>query len=288
MPNSPGTVSKILWHFTGGPRWNNETNRQDDEPKQIEDAYKALIGILESRELRIGHYKEVVNVIVPRLRIRDPETDKMIMHYNVPKTLISAPVCCLADIPIMHLNYHADRYGKIAIGFHRDAAIRAGFSPVFYQLHNSAVIQSIYNGFAEFDEATNIQLEYEANNLGDEIDQLECEEGHKVEGDGASMIYDLAGQANDMESAIKAASESIDKLLAFVKTFEQNEFPTIYCEREWRAIQPFKFGYGDISMIVLPHNTYVGDQYDDFVEEARRLKIPLNISIVAWDDLVEH
>jgi hypothetical protein len=73
-----------------------------------------------------------------------------------------------------------------------------------------------------------------------------------------------------------------------VKTFEPNEFGTIYCEREWRSIQPFKFDYGDISMIVLPRYTYSGDHYDNFVEEARRLKIPLNISIVAWDDLVEH
>src|SRR4051794_27934893 len=95
MPSSPGTVSKILWHFTGGPRWNNETNHQEDEPKPIEESYSALIGILKSRELRIGQYKEVVNVIVPRLRIRDPKTDKMVMHYSVQKTLISAPVCCL-------------------------------------------------------------------------------------------------------------------------------------------------------------------------------------------------
>jgi Putative abortive phage resistance protein AbiGi, antitoxin len=288
MPSSPGTVSKILWHFAGGPRWNNEMNRQEDKPKPIEEAYAALIGILKSRELRIGQYKEVVNVIVPHLRIRDPETDKMVMHYNVMKTLISAPVCCLADIPIMHLNYHADRYGKIAIGFHRDVTIRAGFGPVFYQRHNSAVLQAIYYGFAELDEASTLDLEYEANNLGDEIDQLECEDGHKIDGDGSSMVFDLASEANVMESAVKAASESFDKFLAFVKTFEPNEFGTIYCEREWRSIQPFKFDYSDVSMIVLPRNTYIGDHYDNFVEEARRLQIPLNISIVAWDDLVEH
>ena len=163
-----------------------------------------------------------------------------------------------------------------------------GSAPVFYQLHNSSVLQAIYSGFAKLDEAGDIQLEYEASNLGDEIDDLKCEEGHKIEESGSSMVYDLAGQANAVESAVKAASESIDKLLAFVKSFELNEFGTIYCEREWRSIQPFKFDYSDISMIVLPRYTYSGDQYDDFVEEARRLKVPLNISIVAWDDLVEH
>ena len=39
MPSSPGTVSKILWHFTGGPRWNDVEKRQEKEPKSIEEAY---------------------------------------------------------------------------------------------------------------------------------------------------------------------------------------------------------------------------------------------------------
>jgi Putative abortive phage resistance protein AbiGi, antitoxin len=288
MPSSPGTVSKILWHFTGGPRWNEEKKRQEKRRKSVKEAYNALVGILKSRELRIGQYKEVVNVIVPHVRIRDPDTDKFEMHYNVPRTLVSAPVCCLADIPIMHLNYHADRYGRIAIGFHREAVIRTGFSPVFYQLHNSPVLQAIYNGFAELDEASSLNLEYDINSLGDDIDQLECEEGHRIDGDGSSMVYDSAGEANVIEHAVKAASESFDNLLAFVKSFEPNEFGTIYCEREWRSIQPLKFDYSDVSMITLPRNTCCGDHYDNFVEEARRLRIPLNISIVAWDDLVEH
>jgi hypothetical protein len=33
MPSSPGTVSKILWHFTGGPRWNEVEKRQEATPK---------------------------------------------------------------------------------------------------------------------------------------------------------------------------------------------------------------------------------------------------------------
>ena len=45
----------------------------------------------------------------------------------------------------MHLGYHAERYGKIAIGFHRDAVIRHGFSPVFYQL--AGLWREIYLGF---------------------------------------------------------------------------------------------------------------------------------------------
>ena len=145
MPISPGTVSKILWHFTGGPRWNEKEQRQENQPKPIDDACAALVSILRSRELRIRQYKEVVKVIVPYVNECDPTTLKISKRYNVPLTILSAPVCCLADIPIMHLGYHAERYGKIAIGFHRDAVIRHGFSPVFYQL--AGLWRKIYLGF---------------------------------------------------------------------------------------------------------------------------------------------
>ncbi len=49
MPNGPGTVSEILWHFTGGPRWNKNLNRQDAELKPPDEAYAALSSILASR-----------------------------------------------------------------------------------------------------------------------------------------------------------------------------------------------------------------------------------------------
>jgi hypothetical protein len=49
----PGTVSKIHWHFTGGPRWNKDLNRQEDHPKPIEDAFVALLSILRSKEIQV-------------------------------------------------------------------------------------------------------------------------------------------------------------------------------------------------------------------------------------------
>ena len=288
MAGTPGTVSKILWHFTGGPRWNDADKRQEATPKPREDAYAALVGILKLRELWIGGYKEVVKVIVPRIRTYDPVSNKVETSYNVPNILMSAPVCCLADIPIMHLSYHAGRYGKIAIGFHREAVIRHGFGPVFYQLHNSAVLQAIYAGFAGLQETDAIDLEQRISDLGDEIEQLKCEHGHAVDVDSMSLLYDVGGEANVVTNAMDGAIESLKNLLAFVKTFEAGEFDTIYTEREWRSIQPFKFEYEDISMIVLPRNVDNGDHYERFVAEARSIPIPPTVSIVAWDDLVEH
>src|SRR3954454_8541512 len=100
MPSSPGTVSKILWHFTGGPRWNVAENRQEKEPKPTEDAYSALVEILKSRELRIGGYREVIQAILPRIQRLDPVTKEVIEEANVRRKISSAPVCCLADIPV--------------------------------------------------------------------------------------------------------------------------------------------------------------------------------------------
>jgi hypothetical protein len=36
----PGTVSKILWHFTGGPTWNDKTKKQNTSPKPSKNAYR--------------------------------------------------------------------------------------------------------------------------------------------------------------------------------------------------------------------------------------------------------
>jgi hypothetical protein len=136
MQVMPGTVSKILWHFTGGPLWDSKLNKQSTVLKSTEDACKAMMSILASKSLKLGSYREAVTVSVKRKRVYNPTTNQTETQFNVPTTLLSCPICCLADIPIQHLNYHATRYGKVAIGFHRDAAIRAGFSPVLYQVHN--------------------------------------------------------------------------------------------------------------------------------------------------------
>jgi hypothetical protein len=129
MADVPGTVSQILWHFTGGPRWNEAENRQNVRRKSPASAYAALRGILRAQELRVGGYKEVVKVRLPSVRVRDAKTKTWRVEYNVERVMKSAPVCCLADIPIVHLAYHARRYGKFAIGFHREAALRNGFNP---------------------------------------------------------------------------------------------------------------------------------------------------------------
>ena len=55
--------------------------------------------------------------------------NRQVTFRNLPRPMLFAKTCCLADIPIIHLGYHANRYGKIAIGYHRDAVLNVGFQP---------------------------------------------------------------------------------------------------------------------------------------------------------------
>jgi hypothetical protein len=80
---SPGTVSKILWHFTGGPLWDADRNRQGKSPKSVSVAYDALCSIVKTGELRIGSYKEVVKVRLPEVVDRHPKTRRKRTRKNV-------------------------------------------------------------------------------------------------------------------------------------------------------------------------------------------------------------
>jgi hypothetical protein len=282
MVEIPGTVSQILWHFTGGPTWNEVEKRQNVAPKSAADAYRALNGILRSRELRLGSFKEVVRVLIPEVRRRDPKTKKVNIERDVMRTLKSCPVCCLADIPIMHLSYHAARYGKFAIGFHRDAAIRAGFNPVFYTLHHSSVIRSIRTGFTKM---RTVDLEAARALLADIQQEVESKD---VEYEVGYYASQLGGEFDDIHRAVMTTKASIEQFLAFIKTFETDEFQTVYCEREWRAVTPFTFSYEDVAMIVVPLKVGENVYFERFVSsQAKRYKLPRSIPIVPWETLLE-
>lgn len=280
MADVPGTVSRILWHFTGGPAWNPSESRQNSTPKSAEAAYAALIGILESRTLKRGGYQEVVKVRVPTARVYNRETKKFRTRKNFLTSLHSESVCCLADIPVVHLSYQAKRYGKFAIGFHRDAAIRHGFNPVFYTLHETKVVRLMYDAFGE--------IEYlDGDSVREAAKQIE-EDSSKAELDLWSPLSDIDRAADELETAVSSARTAIEQLLAFVKTFDRKEFGTIYCEREWRATRSFKFDYSDVAMIVLPKAVSTVSYLSPFLSgEVKRLRLPRSIPIVPWEDLVE-
>jgi hypothetical protein len=93
----------------------------------------------------------------------------------------------------------------------------------------------------------------------------------------------------EVGDVLSKATKRLEQFLAFVKTFEEDQFPTIYCEREWRATEVFRFTPADVAMIVLPRDVEALPFYEEFVSAAETtLGLPRSIPIVPWEDLIEH
>lgn len=280
---SPGTVSKILWHFTGGPIWNRTTQQQGTAPKAAAKAYANLKSILRSRELRLGQYKESVSVVLPLRRRWDPKQTRVVTERNVAVQITSAAVCCLSDIPAPHLRYHAYRYGKFAIGFHRDAVLKHGFNPVFYTLNDTHVLQSTYEGFSALRFVDPGGIAQAAGEIESALCDLDADLDLSSKLSGIELEADLIGEAID------SARRSLENLVAFANSFDRSEFTTVYCEREWRALATYEFSFDDVAMIVLPKSVSNRKYFSPFATRvAPRIPLPRRIPIVPWDDLVEH
>lgn len=86
---------------------------------------------------------------------------------------------------------------------------------------------------------------------------------------------------------IETSAVYFGRLAAFIKTFTLDEFGSIYCEREWRRPDSFRFTNSAFAMIVLPQSHIESFFADlELFPEAKRL--PRNIPTVPWEDLIEH
>lgn len=281
MSFRPGTVSKILWHFTGGPQWYSKKNKQLKKLKPAAQGYNALKAILDSKELRVGNYQEIVKVIVPEKRSYNLDTKKVEIRKNVPVTVKSKPVCCVADIPLQHLAYHSNRYGKIAIGFHRDSIVKAGFNPVLYTLEDTSLLNAIYQGYYSVDDVLTDEAESEVDSLQGQIDGI-IEEHELDEYIDAS---DILSALSFIESGHSKIESSFETFMAYIKTFDTSEFDSIYCEREWRSTCNFKFKPEDIAMIIVPKKQGNTNFYKKFLKE---MNLPRDLVVACWEDLIEH
>ncbi len=284
MSNTPGTVSKILWHFTGGPVWNHKEKKQGKKLKPAKESYLALKSIIKTSELRVGSYHEIVKVIIKNKRIYNKEKERFEDKENFPIVINSSPVCCVAEIPIQHLSYHSTRYGKIAIGFYRDSIVKNGFNPVMYTLEHSHLSNNIYEGYSAIDNVNPDWATWQLESMIDEFEKLVEKNGINETIDFDEVLY----EHKQIEKHANLINEKYKNLLAYIKTFESNEFDSIYCEREWRSTQTYKFKPSDIAMIVLPKNVNNFNYYDDFIESDSLSYIDRKTPIVCWEDLIEH
>jgi len=284
--SNPGTVSKILWHFTGGPLWDPKKQKQQSRLKSPVDAFKNLKAIIKSQRLKVGSYKEVINVVLPTYREYSRSKRRIIEKKNKKITMNSSPICCLADIPVVHLGYHAKRYGQFAIGFHRSSVLKHGFNPVLYTLPTTEVIRHIYEGLSSIGSIDSSSLVAAAENI-------DFETGGDFDEDSDSLdvsieTSEVVSEAEVMEGYAQEAQQSIKDFIAFIKTFEPTQFHTIYCEREWRSVDDFNFQLDDVAMIVVPKDLNKKKYFEPLLRASKSLKIARKIPIVPWEDLVEH
>jgi len=280
----PGTVSKILWHFTGGPRWNPKKKQRYKSLKPSADAYDALKGILADCKLRVGQTIEDIKILWPELQFSQAPPHRLEGVRDVPKQLNSVQVCCLADIPIAHLAYHAGRYGKFAIGFHRDSVIRSGFNPVFYTLESTRIIRSIFGAVTRISDV-NVSGIFQTT---EEIRARLPKTSFSDFGLELDLSY-IDAECITATEFIMAAQKSFERLLAFIKTFSPDEFGTIYCEREWRSTDTYSFSFDDIAMIVLPKQIDGTEYFSIFTgQDLKELNLPRTVPVVPWEDLIEH
>jgi len=280
---NPGTVSRILWHFTGGPSWNIEKNKQHKKPKPANIAFEYLINILKTKTLKLGKYAELLEITVPDFQIFNKETGEFEDAPNFKYTISSSPVCCLADVPIMHLEYIAERYGKFAIGFHRDSIINSGFNPVLYTINDKHIVKNLFRGFVNLERLSPLMLKESVANLKVKVKDVY---GDKL------LLHELESIFNEITTIdrdIRDALDGLSQLLAFVKIFDESEFHTVYCEREWRSIREYNFDYSDIALIVIPKKVWNKNYFTEFCDKQIDLiKIPKIIPVVPWEDIIEY
>lgn len=100
---------------------------------------------------------------------------------------------------------------------------------------------------------------------------------------------DIEFGADDAERSVDDAKDSFSNVLAFIKTFGEREFDSVYCEREWRSLKEYSFDLDEIAMIIVPRNVGRPRYFKRFIDrDAQVIKLPRAIPIVPWEDLVEH
>ena len=111
----------------------------------------------------------------------------------------------------------------------------------------------------------------------------------------AEIVLHFQGVAvatSQLQNVLGRSWDKLDTILALIKTFPPDEFGSIYCEREWRSLQPFHFSiHADVAMIVLPRHD-IGKNNRDYFSllaeyDSLKLNLPRSIPIVAWQDLVD-
>lgn len=226
--------SNIYWHFTGGPEIDWETVRM---PKEIKGNKKPCAKSVD-----------ILNKIIASRKLLATCTEKILGDLRTNK------FCCVCDIPFKDLIYHAEYYGKVAIGFSSEA-IHKNFNPVLYTERDFPIPQT---------------LEIDENTLLDENKEFETKDPAFE-----FFSYILGLEQNPSYQAFLSNYLGYFKQFIKVTRFSKDDDETFYREREWRSRDgDFSFTLNDIEAVIIP-KAFISDFKKRLLEDKIYMDIPI-------------
>ena len=278
--------SQIYWHFTGGPRIPKDqvVYKPDDARKfglkSDQEAFKTAQDILESGVLQA----------------------KAVESWNGINT---DNFSCVTDIPLKDLPYHAQYYGKTALGF-SSKAIHETWFPVFYVPGDNLKVLNELSGMLDFlmdyikeDRPAINEKPSPPSEL--KIFRIISRSIHRQHPDTPEdEVYQALIDRATTEKKILAESRryEINSLLTISTRFQQRykknvlnwikitnfgdgEGESFYQEREWRHIGDFAFASDAVTTWVVP---------SPYVPEAKLFLSQQNmdhVSVIGWNVIEE-
>ncbi|WP_027339074.1 abortive infection system antitoxin AbiGi family protein [Halonatronum saccharophilum] len=204
--------SKIYWHFTGSPDVNWSKVKM---PKEIEGEYK-----------KASESVEILKLILASKKLLAGSPEKI--HGNVRTN----GFCCVCDIPFKDLIYHANYYGKVAIGFSANSIYKY-FNPVLYKECNFPIPSDI------------------------KVDSNRKLDPEKTF-DSKASVYKLMSYLFNLEESEEYnvfLNKYLGELKKYIKIthFSEVDNETFYREREWRSTEgDYHFTEKDIEALLVP------------------------------------
>ncbi|MHC4659451.1 MAG: abortive infection system antitoxin AbiGi family protein [Planctomycetota bacterium] len=210
-------ASEILWHFVG--------RKTKDK---LDESYNTLISILRDG-LKVS--EDDID-----FKYRDPDINELVTRWGYP-------VSCLSDIPFKDLVIQAERYGTLAIGFHKERVIDNSFNPVLYVNTYSFLLGRFMKHVKELEEF----LEKEDKDKSGKFQEM------------LSILGSL-GKSGDLKA------NPIDN-----RTLDEFQLNNFYYEREWRSIYDWDFNSSDVALIIVEDDQMVEHLRNDIEIEHLRI-----------------
>jgi hypothetical protein len=175
----------------------------------------------------------------------NPTDPRASVIVNLEETLASGKlvdpaITCYCDIPFQSIAFHAKKYGRFGLSFHRDFLIYRGARPVMYLPMRSDDHFGAHGG-----------------TLLRDTDAIYKALRERVADQQSSKTTRTLGHAPNGVNGLLDALDTLltFRFLSFLKAYDselpQDHVDYYYSEREWRLSGPLTFNADDVARIVV-------------------------------------